>query len=431
MKLFDTLSQELHNLESDLKIYSCGPTVYNEIHIGNTRPLFLTDTLTRFLDYLNIKYTYLLNITDIDDKIINRAMDEGCSESELALKYSTAFFEVLKALNIKSPTKIIPISTKMDEMIKFIDQLVAKQVAYVVDGNVYFNIMNYSKEYGRLSKQNLEALEVGARKDVDTNKLNPLDFVLWKNTKKGIKWDSPWGPGRPGWHTECAVLIAEEFQSTIDVHVGGIDLKFPHHENERIQFLALKNQELARNWIYNGHLALEGEKMSKSLGNTITVTDYLKTNDPNQLRYIYLATNYSQPINIGTTILKQAHDWINKVLNLIKNVNLNTALNKYNIFENDQTNVLEIEFVNYMKDNLNTAMAISTIDKIIKEINTEIRANNLNRGKYELLLKMLDVLGFNFKITPIDNNLKEIIIAWKESLEKKITTKLINWDKHL
>lgn len=418
MKLFDTLSGATNDLKNqDLKIYACGPTVYNHIHIGNTRPLFLVDTLTRYLETQNINYTYLLNITDVDDKIINKAEAEGVDESLIAKKYTDAFLTVLKAMNIKMPTKIVPISEKMPEMINFIEQLVEKNKAYVANNNVYFDIDQAKNEYGRLSKQKLEALELGSRKEVDLNKKNPLDFALWKKTTKGITWNSPWGAGRPGWHTECTVLIDWFFQDTIDVHVGGIDLKFPHHENERIQFVVQNNKELARNWIYNGHLALDGEKMSKSLGNVITAQEFLEEHEPNQLRYIYLATNYSQPISITKQTLTMGGEWNNKILSLLKNINLNQTIGTYEPVENDEVAILESKFNDYMQDNLNTAMAISVIDKITKDLNVEIRNKKLNINKWSLLKKILDTLGFKYQIPVIDDEAKAEIMAWKKYIK--------------
>lgn len=422
MKLHDVLLNKITNTQevNEIKIYTCGPTVYNYIHIGNTRPLFLVDTLIRYFKYKKISYNFLLNITDIDDKIIDKAANENTSEQAIAKKYTNSFLKDIRSLNLLKPTKIIPISKKMNEIIDFIVKLIHLKKAYVSNGNVYFDIESMGTEYGNLSKQKLTDLEQGTRKEIDSNKKNPLDFVLWKKTDKGLKWNSPWGPGRPGWHTECALLINDYFNAeTIDIHVGGIDLKFPHHENERIQFLALTKKEIAKNWMHNGHLTYSGEKMSKSLGNTILVKEFLKDYSPNDLRYIFLVAPYSQPVNISLEMLTQATEWNIKILNLLKNFNILKSLKQLQFANNNEVELYKSEFERLMQDNLNTTNIISLINKILKNINMQIRNRKINLKMYKMFNDFLKTLGFKYKLTKISYEIKEKLIIWNKSLENK------------
>ncbi|AOG59985.1 cysteinyl-tRNA synthetase [Spiroplasma helicoides] len=418
IKLYDTLSGSLKELKNkEINIYTCGPTVYNFIHIGNARPMILTDTLVRFLEFQNYKVNYLLNITDVDDKIIQRAIEENSDELEISKKYTNFFLKDLEALNIKMPSKITPISTKLNEMIIFIEDLIAKGYAYEVDGNVYFDIESNKSEYGVLSKQKIKELNIGNRVEKEENKKNAADFVLWKKTNLGIRWESPWGLGRPGWHTECALLIDDYFDRGLDIHVGGIDLKFPHHENERIQYVSKNYTELASIWMYNGHLSVEDVKMSKSLNNFILVKDFLSENHSNILRYIYLVSNYKQPQNLSSLVMKQAADWNNKVISLIKQVEWMTIINELKIeSEPIKTNIEQ--FIKYMSDDLNTPMVLTLVDKMIKDLNKEIKEKVLTTS-FEDLKTILKVLGFNFQTPKISENDKELLINWRKSINEK------------
>ncbi|ASP27804.1 cysteinyl-tRNA synthetase [Spiroplasma corruscae] len=421
MKLFNSFTGDITKLNSkSVTIYTCGPTVYDYIHIGNARPLILTDTLIRYLDYKNIDYNYLLNITDIDDKIINKANQLNITEEDLVNKYKKAFLEDMNNLNLLSPTNIISISSKIDEIIFFIDALIEKGHAYESNGSVYFDISSIEEEYGKLSKQEIDNLLNGVRFDNDINKKNAFDFVLWKKTKVGKKWLSKWGLGRPGWHTECALLIDNYFKNTIDIHVGGIDLKFPHHENERIQFIAKNNIELARFWIYNGHLTLNNLKMSKSFGNIINVKDFLTNYDPNVLRYIFLSSSYRQPLNITDTSINQAVEWNKKLHNLLKTVNWKLAIKE--VFENNKTpidedfnplNFLE-KFSNYMDDDLNTPMVITLVDDLIKNINKQLKSGYLDLCINELK-EIIKCLGFSFDLLELTTDDIKLLNLWKQA----------------
>ncbi|WP_339034198.1 cysteine--tRNA ligase [Spiroplasma endosymbiont of Cantharis rufa] len=425
MKLYDSLKREFIEINvPKFCIYTCGPTVYDYIHIGNARPLILTDIIVRYLEYKEIKYKYLLNITDIDDKIIQKAAEQNISEEDHAQIYKDAFFNDLKNLNIKNPTLVTPISSKISEILFFIDDLIKKRFAYEKKGNVYFDIGQWKSEYGALSNQNINNLNMGERIEIDENKKNPQDFILWKKTKTGKKWLSKWGFGRPGWHTECALLIDDFFKETIDIHVGGIDLKFPHHENERIQYMAKNSKELSNIWLHNGHLSIDDIKMSKSLKNTILVKDYLEENGVNSLRYIFLNSNYTQPLNINQDLINQSIDWVTKVEVLLKTVNWGTAIgeivliNETPIDEDFNSYKYITNFESLLNDDLNTPMIISLIDEMCKNINIQIKNKRVDLT-YKKLLKIIRVLGFNFNIKKLDEKDIEKIKEWKLLISQK------------
>ena len=296
MLIYNTYTREKEEFkpieENKVKMYICGPTVYNYIHIGNARPVLFFDLVHRYFKYLGYEVEFVSNVTDVDDKIINRAIEEEVTEAEIAEKYLNYFLECNQLLNALPFTSMPKVTENMDEMIQFIHELVERGFAYAVDGDVYFRI-DKVREYGQLSGKKIEELEVGARIAEDSKKENPLDFVLWKKTDKGITWDSPWGAGRPGWHTECVVMIGKEFGGKIDIHGGGTDLQFPHHENEIAQSICMNGHSLANYWMHVGRLGLNNEKMSKSLGNGIYLSDPAEVvqkkvmsmyTDPNHIR---------------------------------------------------------------------------------------------------------------------------------------------------
>ncbi|MBQ6817456.1 MAG: cysteine--tRNA ligase, partial [Bacilli bacterium] len=296
MKLYNSYSLKEEEFkpikEGEVSMYVCGPTVYNHAHIGNARPIVVFDTLRRVFEALNYKVKFVSNFTDVDDKIINKALEEGVSEKEIAERYIKAYNDVRNSLNI-IPIDVTPrVTETMDEIIDFIDKLVKEGNAYEVDGDVFFSVES-DKKYGELSHQKLEDLDAGARVNIGDTKRNPLDFALWKKTDKGIKWNSPWGEGRPGWHTECVVMIGKEFNGgMIDIHGGGKDLKFPHHENEMAQSECVNHHHLANYWIHNGMLETKGGKMSKSLGNTSWAKDVIKEYGSNLVRWFLLSAKY-------------------------------------------------------------------------------------------------------------------------------------------
>ena len=280
IKFYNSMSNTLETFkpikENEVSIYVCGPTVYNHAHIGNARPVIVFDVLTKFLRYIGYKVTHMSNFTDVDDKIINQAIKENCSEKEITDKYSKAYLDLLDNLNVSKPNITPRVTETMDQIIAFIKDLVDQGYAYEVNGNVYFRVSKI-EDYGKLANINKEELEVGARIEENKEKENPMDFALWKNTDIGIKWDSPFGKGRPGWHTECVVMINDNYPShLIDIHGGGNDLKFPHHVNEIAQSKALYNTDIANYWLHNAMVNIDGEKMSKSLNNFKLAKDLIE-----------------------------------------------------------------------------------------------------------------------------------------------------------
>ncbi|AUF83888.1 cysteine--tRNA ligase [Mesoplasma syrphidae] len=423
MKIYDSLTGEKNILSSKkVNIYCCGPTVYNYIHIGNARPVILVDILIRYLKSRGVEVNYLQNITDVDDKIIKKAIEQNLTENEISSLYTEAYIKDLKSLNIIMPTKLIPISQKLPEMLDFIEKLVETGDAYVVDGDVYFDIKKWFKIYGELSGRKVDELIAGERIEIDLKKHDPLDFVIWKKTDAGIKWKSKFGEGRPGWHTECSVLIDEYFNhETIDIHAGGIDLKFPHHENERIQFIAYNQQEIAKNWMHNGHVTLEDEKMSKSLGNTVLVKDFILNYGSNLLRWFFLTSQYRQPLNVSENIINQGEKFFEKIENLRKKV-LNALLSNEQFVDVEMNNLIIKEFNDQMDNDINTALVLTIIDRVIKEINKEITNQQETQwiGKFKSLEHIFATLGFmellNVKFTDEDQGLFK---AWKSALQKK------------
>ncbi|HPZ59481.1 MAG TPA: cysteine--tRNA ligase, partial [Bacillota bacterium] len=294
MKIYNTLSRKKEDFvpvdENEVKIYVCGPTVYNYFHIGNARPFVVFDTLRRYLEYRGKKVKYVQNFTDVDDKIINKAREEGVTPGEISEKYIAEYYKDAAALNVEKATIHPKVTENMDEIIQFIKRLIEKGHAYEVDGDVYFSTRSFNN-YGKLSRQNIEDLESGARIEVGEKKEDPLDFALWKARKSEdeIAWESPWGMGRPGWHIECSVMSTKYLGDTIDIHAGGQDLTFPHHENEIAQTEAATGKPFAKYWMHNGYITIDNEKMSKSKGNFFTVRDILKHYDGEVIRFFLLS----------------------------------------------------------------------------------------------------------------------------------------------
>ncbi|MGL4688099.1 MAG: cysteine--tRNA ligase, partial [Fusobacteriaceae bacterium] len=301
IKIYNTLTGKMDEfkslIENEVSMYVCGPTVYNYIHIGNTRPAIFFDTVRRYFEYRGYKVKYVQNFTDVDDKMIKRANEEGITLKEVADKYIAAYFEDTSKINLKEEGMIRPKATDyIEHMIKLIETLIEKDCAYEVNGDVYFNVANYKEEYGKLSKQNIEELNSGSRVDINEIKKSPLDFALWKKAKVDEpSWSSPWGEGRPGWHIECSAMSNELLGKTFDIHGGGQDLIFPHHENEIAQSKCSTGGDFARYWIHNGYINIKGEKMSKSLGNFFLLRDVLKEYSGNVLRFFILSSHYRKP----------------------------------------------------------------------------------------------------------------------------------------
>ncbi|NLU52798.1 MAG: cysteine--tRNA ligase [Clostridiaceae bacterium] len=404
MKLYNTLTRKKEEFvplrENKVTMYSCGPTVYNYFHIGNARPFIIFDTLRRFLRYRGYDVTFVQNFTDIDDKLINKAREEGTTVPEIAERYIREYFVDAEGLGIEK-ADIHPRATEnIPEIIEFIKILIDKGYAYEVDGDVYFSPRKF-EEYGKLSHYNIEELEAGARIGVDERKKDAMDFALWKAQKPGEPaWDSPWGPGRPGWHIECSVMANKYLGDTIDIHSGGVDLIFPHHENEIAQSEAATGKPFARYWLHNAFLNIDNQKMSKSLGNFFTVREAAQHYDYEVIRFFMLSAHYRSPINYSAEQLEQAGNALERLYECKRNLEflLKSAENSADSAENlDKLTVYKNKFIEAMDDDLNTADAISAIFELVREINVQIANGNKDKsfleGALSLFNELTGVLG--------------------------------------
>ncbi len=424
MRLYNSKSNQIEDFkpieENKVSMYVCGPTVYGDVHIGNTRPIIVFDTLRNTFEALNYEVTYISNITDVDDKIINKALEEGVSEKDITDRYIAAYNAVRDGVNAGRLTKTPKVTESMDAIIDFIDDLVKQDFAYNVNGNVYFRVAK-ADEYGEISHQRIEDLMVGARIEETSDKENPLDFALWKKTEQGIQWDSPWGKGRPGWHTECVVMINDHFHRQIDIHGGGMDLKFPHHENEVAQAHACLHHGLANVWMHNGMLNIDGEKMSKSLGNTMLAKDALKSLGGNVLRWIMLSTHYRAPINITEELIENARVEVNKAQSILKQVEIQSQLRTIDLNSNVKTDLYQ-SFLDALSDDLNSPNAMRYIFDQIKALNSSIRQKEWTedvKNNYHSLRSMLNVFGIVFdKIVLSDEN-RVLFDQWNQAKADK------------
>jgi len=425
MKIYNTLinkKEEFVPVENGkVKMYVCGPTVYNYFHIGNARPLIFFDVVKNFFEYIGNEVTLVRNITDIDDKLINRSIEEKIPVSEIAEKYTKAFFADCKALEI-NPADHHPRATEyIGEMIELIKQLEEKKYAYEVNGDVYFSVSKVEK-YGKLSGKKLEDLQAGARVEANKQKKHPADFTLWKRAKPNEpKWTSPWGDGRPGWHTECVVMSRKLLGGTFDIHGGGIDLIFPHHENEIAQAEATNNKKLANYWMHNGYLNIEGEKMSKSLDNFFTARDILKKYNAEAIRFFFLSKHYRSPIDFNENIIKESSQAVKNFYNTIKNADYLTIRN--NELEYSEIHLKhKNNFTTAMNDDFNTAKAISVLFDITKAYN-----KTKDPAFIHLLIELGNVLGFfldldvklSNDLSDISSELIELFINYRNRLKKE------------
>ena len=422
MRLYNSKTLKMEEFvpikENEVSMYVCGPTVYNHIHIGNARPIVVFDTLRRVFEAMNYKVNYVSNYTDVDDRIIQKANEEGVSEIEIANRYMEAYNEVRCSLNTLELSATPQVTQTMDEIIEAINDMVTKDYAYEVDGDVYFSVEKV-EAYGELSHQNIEDLQVGARVDENDKKHNPLDFALWKKTVDGIQWDSPWGKGRPGWHTECVVMIDNEFNhQRIDIHGGGKDLKFPHHENEVAQCYALHDHGLANYWIHNGMLNFDGEKMSKSIGNVVWAKDVIEMLGSNVIRWFLLSVRYRDTLNYNEQTLEAAKTELNKICASLKQAKLKIVFNNLTT-NNEIDNELFSKFLTAMQDDMNTPNAYAEIFEVSKLLNQEIRKNPIDETRLSLLIntleKMLDILGIKFAEVIVNEEDKENYRLWNEA----------------
>lgn len=422
MKLYNSYSLKEEEFkpikEGEVSMYVCGPTVYNHAHIGNARPIVVFDTLRRVFEALNYKVKFVSNFTDVDDKIINKALEEGVSEKEIAERYIKAYNDVRNSLNIIPIDATPRVTETMDEIIDFIDKLVKKGNAYEVDGDVFFSVES-DKKYGELSHQKLEDLEAGARVNIGDTKRNPLDFALWKKTDKGIKWNSPWGEGRPGWHTECVVMIGKEFNGgMIDIHGGGKDLKFPHHENEMAQSECVNHHHLANYWVHNGMLETKGGKMSKSLGNTSWAKDVIKEYGSNLVRWFLLSAKYRDSLIYDDETFNAAKVELNKIETALKQAEVKVQTSG-KCFSNEYNQEKYQEFLSQMEDDLNTPNAYMVIFDTVKLLNQALRMKDINFDEvskhYNAIKKMLNILGIYIEEVKMSEDDLNIYRKWNDA----------------
>lgn len=427
MKLFNTLTNKKEEFvpmkENEVSIYVCGPTVYNYVHIGNTRPMIVFDVLRRMFEYTGHKVTFASNFTDVDDKIIQAAIKEGVSEKELTDKYIKAYEDVREQLNLLFPTYAPRVTETMDQIIAFIEGLVKDEYAYVVDGDVYFRVTKI-KEYGQLSGIKVEDLLAGASERVDENdkKEASVDFALWKKTEEGIRFDSPWSKGRPGWHSECVVMINDIFEDgKIDIHGGGQDLKFPHHENEIAQSMACHSHPIAHTWMHNQMININNEKMSKSKGNVLWAKDLVVDLGCNVYKWLMLSSHYRNPLNFTDEVLENVKKEVDKVSNVLKQTTV------YLQVEGVETQSYDKEVVDSMvaclEDDLNTSLALTAILEQVKVINQLVRQREKDNDKiatgYQTLVKMLEVIGFMFVTPTLTKEDIETYQNWNEAKKQK------------
>ena len=437
MKLYNTMTNKIEEFktieENKVKMYVCGPTVYNYIHLGNARPIVVFDTLARYFKYKGMEVDYVQNFTDVDDKIINKSIEEGISASEVSEKYIKCFFEDINRLNILDSVKRPKVTENMEEIIEIIQKLIDNGFAYEKDGDVYFEVKKY-KDYGKLSNQKIEELELGARIDVSEIKKNPVDFALWKKKKDGEPfWGSPWGQGRPGWHIECSAMAKKYLGDTFDIHGGGQDLVFPHHENEIAQSKCAYHGNFANYWLHNGFIQINGDKMSKSLGNFFLLREILEKFSGNVVRLFILSTHYRKPINFS---FENMEDTKKALQNIVKSMNkFEAIIGKYknektaeitNLDFSQKIDEFDKKFEDAMDEDMNTPQALATIFDQIRETNKFISVNKdelstiyaeIEKSYESLKRKIGNVFGIEIEM---ENSAKE-----EDGENMELTKKLI------
>ena len=418
MRIYNSLTDKLEEFkplkEGQVSMYVCGPTVYNYVHIGNMRPVITFDMIRNYLEYLGYKVTYASNFTDINPKIIAAAKTLEITEREVANKFIQAYLDDLASYECGRIDYHPTVLENLNNIYDFITKLLEKGYAYEVDGDVYFRVSKI-KDYGCLSNNSLEELESGARVEVDEKKEDPLDFALWRKSLDGEHFDSPWGPGIPGWHTECVVMINSLFGSKIDIHGGGVDLKFPHHENEIAQSMALNDNHLANYWIHNGHINVEGVKMSKSLGNFILAKDFIKNHKPNVIKLAMFKTHYRLPFNIKEELLNECNLINDKIYNSLKQANLLIQIN--NLEANKITKDDNINKI--MDEDFNTPNLITYLLELVKELNSNIRSNKDITTTYDKILLITKILGLHYEFTTLTASDKTLYQNWLDAKKNK------------
>lgn len=435
MKIYNTMTRQKEEFvpieEGKVKMYSCGPTVYDYFHIGNARPFIIFDTLRRYLEYLGYEVTFVQNFTDIDDKMINRANKEGITVKELGERFIAEYFKDAEAIGIKRATIHPKATENIDAIIDVVKKLEEKGYAYNVDGNVYFRTKKFDG-YGKLSNQPLDELEAGARIDINEGKEDPMDFALWKAQKEGEPaWESPWGMGRPGWHIECSAMVNKYLGNTIDIHSGGKDLIFPHHENEIAQSECANGCEFAHYWMHNGYINIDNRKMSKSLGNFFTIRDITAKYEPQVVRFFMLSAHYRSPVNFSDALMAQAKSAMERVYNCIENLEFlkKSAVEREPNAEEklllEELKKAKQRFLDAMDDDLNTADAISAIFDIVSAANKHLSGEGGN--SLEIIEKTLsaihefgNVLGlFEDKKQSASKEIEELIEKRNEARKAK------------
>ncbi len=439
MKLYNTLTRQKENFipleEKKVKMYVCGPTVYDFIHIGNARPYVVFDTIRRYFEYKGYDVNYVQNFTDVDDKIIKRANDEGVEPSVIADRYIQEALKDAKALNVKEPTYAPRVTQEIKEIIEMIQTLIEQKNAYEVDGTVFFDTKSF-KEYGKLSGKKLDELEIGSRIKLDEAKKNETDFVLWKPKKDGeIAWTSPWGEGRPGWHIECSVMAKKYLGEEIDIHAGGEDLIFPHHENEIAQSECCNHKPFAKYWLHNGFINIDNEKMSKSKGNFFTVRDIAKEVPYDVIRFFILCGHYRAPINFSREAMEASKKSLDRIKNCVNNINhlinnskienMTDEEKNLDVFKNIQTykNTFEEE----MDNDFNTSNAITCIFEIVRLINSVANDKSSKEFLQSLLneiMSLCNVLGILYKteqetLNISEEEIEELIAKRQEAKKNK------------
>ena len=434
MKVYNTLTRKKEELvpitPGEIKIYACGPTVYNYIHIGNARPLCIFDILSRYLEYRGYNVKFVQNFTDIDDKIIRRANEEHVDFSEISERYIKEFWTDADGLNVRHATINPKATENIDAIIQIISTLIEKGYAYEAQGDVYFSTEKF-KDYGKLSHQPLEDLEAGARIMVGEVKREPMDFAVWKAAKPGEPaWDSPWGKGRPGWHIECSAMNWRYLGDTIDIHCGGQDLIFPHHENEIAQSECFTGNPFAHYWMHNGYINVDNVKMSKSLGNFFTVRDVAEKYGYEPIRYLLISAQYRSPINYSTDIIEQCIAALNRLYTCRDSLDfeLKNAADAEHDGDKaiiDGFNKYREQFIAAMDDDLNTADAIASIFELVRDINTNVVGKTPSKALVEGAIAIFDeltgVLGlvYNRKTETLDSDVEALIEARTNARKEK------------
>lgn len=434
MKIFNTMTAKKEEFvpmdKNEVKIYACGPTVYNYIHIGNARPLCVFDVLRRYLEYRGYNVKFVQNFTDIDDKIIKRANEEGTTYDVISKKYIEEFWTDANGLNFKKATVHPKATENIDEIIKLISTLVEKGYAYQAENDVYFRTLKF-KEYGKLSHQPIEDLESGARIAIGEIKEDPLDFALWKVAKPGEPyWDSPWGKGRPGWHIECSAMNRKYLGNTIDIHCGGKDLVFPHHENEIAQSECANGCTFANYWMHNGYINVDNVKMSKSLGNFKTVREIANVYGYEVIRYFLISSHYRSPINYSLDIIEQCKSALERLYTCRDSLDFAIKNAAEETKENDAELIAELDkrreqFITAMDDDLNTADGLAAIFELTKDINTKILDHDVSKAVCEHAAKLYDelcnVLGilYNRNENTLDSDIEALVEKRQEARKNK------------